>query len=625
MAFDEQGQADTVERKVEICERAYRLLTERAASRRRTSIFDPNVLAVATGIEEHDEYAKAFIEAMPLIKERCPGARISGGISNLSFAFRGNDAVREAMHAAFLYHAIQAGLDMGIVNAGQLTVYEDIEPELLERVEDVIFNRRPDATERLVEYARRVERRGDEARGRPLLARAARSRSGSSTRSSTASSTTSRRTSRRRGRGYAAAARRDRGPADGRDEDRRRPLRLGKMFLPQVVKSARAMKRAVAYLEPFMEAEKERRRAARRGKVVLATVKGDVHDIGKNIVGVVLGCNNYEVIDLGVMVPAERILDTAREEGADVVGLSGLITPSLDEMVHVAREMERRGLDAAAADRRRDDVEAAHGGADRARVLAPTVHVLDASRVVGVVSDLLDPARDRRLRRGEPRAAGAPARAARRARPEAAAPLEAARANRAPRRLRTTCPRRRSPARASSSPTSRRSRDYVDWQFFFHAWELKGQLPGDPRAAGGARALRRRAGAARRDHRRQPAAGRGASTASGRRAADGDDVVLAEGTRFSLPPPAGRLRRLAAEPLPRRLRRAGGRPRRRLRRRRSTAPTSSPPATRPSTTTTARSWSRRSPTGSPRRSRSGCTRRCAASGTRRTRSSRARS
>src|SRR6266540_2247148 len=394
MAFDEQGQADTVERKVEICERAYRLLTEDGWAA-EDIIFDPNVLAVATGIEEHNEYAKAFIEAIPLIKERCPGARTSGGISNLSFAFRGNDAVREAMHAAFLYHAIRAGLDMSIVNAGQLAVYQDIEPELLECVEDVIFNRRSDATERLVEYASRVKGEGMKReidlswRDAPVEKRLA----------------------------HALVH----GIVDYIEEDteeaRRqhaRPLEViegplmdgmaivgdlfgsGKMFLPQVVKSARAMKRAVAYLEPYMEEEKARLgdgAPRTQGKLVLATVKGDVHDIGKNIVGVVLGCNNYEVIDLGVMVPADRILDTAAQEGCDAVGLSGLITPSLDEMVNVAREMQRRGL----------DLPLLIGGATTSKqhtavkiapeYSQPTVHVLDASRVVKVVSDLFEPAR----------------------------------------------------------------------------------------------------------------------------------------------------------------------------------------------------------------------------------------
>ncbi|MBV8597407.1 MAG: methionine synthase, partial [Actinobacteria bacterium] len=342
MAFDEEGQATSVERRVAICGRAYDLLTQEVGFHAEDLIFDPNVLAVATGIEEHDTYALAFIESLPRIKERCPGSRTSGGISNLSFSFRGNDVVREAMHAAFLYHAIRAGLDMGIVNAGQLAVYEDIEPELLERVEDVIFARRPDATDRLVEIAERYKGEGTK-RERDLTWREA---------------PVEERLAYALVHGIVDFIEGDTEEARQKAE---RPLDViegplmdgmrvvgdlfgsGRMFLPQVVKSARAMKRAVAYLEPYMEDEKAG--GSTQGKVVLATVKGDVHDIGKNIVGVVLGCNNYDVVDLGVMVPAEKILDVAADEGADVVGLSGLITPSLDQMVDVAKEMERRGLD----------------------------------------------------------------------------------------------------------------------------------------------------------------------------------------------------------------------------------------------------------------------------------------
>ena len=392
MAFDEQGQAETADRKVEICERAYRLLVDEAGFAPEDIVFDPNILAVATGMEEHAGFAKSFIEAVPRIKERCPGVKVSGGVSNLSFAFRGNEVVREAMHSAFLYHAIQAGLDMGIVNAGQLAVYEDIPPELLEHVEDVIFDRRPDATERLVVFASTVQ---GEATKREIDL---------SWREAPVEERLS----------FALVH----GIVDFIEEDTEearqklpRPLDViegplmdgmgvvgdlfgsGKMFLPQVVKSARAMKRAVAYLEPYMEADRSGGNGRARGKVVLATVKGDVHDIGKNIVGVVLGCNNYEVLDLGVMVPADRILDTAMEEGCDVVGLSGLITPSLDEMVHVADEMERRGL----------DLPLLIGGATTSRQhtavkIAPrygrsVVHVNDASRAVGVVSSLLDPVR----------------------------------------------------------------------------------------------------------------------------------------------------------------------------------------------------------------------------------------
>jgi 5-methyltetrahydrofolate--homocysteine methyltransferase len=477
MAFDEQGQADTVERKVEICERAFRLLTDDGWTA-EDIIFDPNVLAVATGIEEHNEYAKAFIEAIPLIKERCPGARTSGGISNLSFAFRGNDAVREAMHAAFLYHAIRAGLDMGIVNAGQLAVYEDIEPDLLERVEDVIFNRRPEATERLVEYASRVKGEGMKRevdlswRDAPVEKRLAHALVHGIVDHIEADTEEARQQHAR--------------PLDVIEGPLMDGMAIvgdlfgsGKMFLPQVVKSARAMKRAVAYLEPYMEEEKARlgdSAPRTQGKLVLATVKGDVHDIGKNIVGVVLGCNNYEVIDLGVMVPAAKILDTAVEEGCDAVGLSGLITPSLDEMVNVAREMQRRGL----------DLPLLIGGATTSKqhtavkiapeYSQPTVHVLDASRVVKVVSDLFEPARrdtfDTKNRELQERLREQHAERDR----KPLLPLEDARAN--PERV----PFDDLPAPPFTGthvvePDLATLRELVDWQFFFHAWELKGKFP----------------------------------------------------------------------------------------------------------------------------------------------------
>ncbi len=388
MAFDEQGQADNFQRKIEICSRAYRLLTERVPFPPNDLIFDPNILTVATGLEEHRNYAVDFIETTRWIKANLPGARVSGGVSNISFSFRGNNTVREAMHAAFLFHAIRAGLDMGIVNAGQLAVYEEIDPELRERVEDVLLNRRADATERLVDFAEGVKAKGkieikDEAwRREPVEERLK----------------------------HALV----KGIVDFIDVDTeearqkcKRPLDViegplmagmsvvgdlfgsGKMFLPQVVKSARVMKKAVAYLMPFMEAEKSSG-AKPQGRIVMATVKGDVHDIGKNIVGVVLQCNNYEVVDLGVMVPAVKILETAREKNADAIGLSGLITPSLDEMVHVAQEMEREGF----------KLPLLIGGATTSRAhtavrIAPhysasTVHVLDASRAVGVVTSLLN-------------------------------------------------------------------------------------------------------------------------------------------------------------------------------------------------------------------------------------------
>ncbi|MEP6976763.1 MAG: methionine synthase [Thermoleophilia bacterium] len=477
MAFDEKGQADTVERKVAICGRAYDLLVADGWAP-EDLIFDPNILAVATGIEEHDEYAKAFIEALPLIKERCPGSRTSGGISNLSFSFRGNDVVREAMHSAFLFHAIRAGLDMGIVNAGQLSVYEDIEPELLEHVEDVIFNRRPDGTERLVELASRVE--------------------GSATKReldlSWREAPVEERLAHALVHGIVDFIEEDTEEARGRAERAldviEGPLMdgmkivgdlfgAGKMFLPQVVKSARAMKRAVAYLEPYMEAEKAAAGGSHgraRGKIVLATVKGDVHDIGKNIVGVVLGCNNYEVLDLGVMVPAETILDTALAEDANVVGLSGLITPSLDEMVNVAREMERRGLDlplligGATTSKQHTAVRIAPAYGQ------PTVHVLDASRVVGVVSDLLEPDRRERLdvenrelqerlreQHGEKERKPLLPFAEARANPERLAFDDLATPSFLGRRV--------------VEPDLATLREYVDWQFFFHAWELKGKFP----------------------------------------------------------------------------------------------------------------------------------------------------
>jgi 5-methyltetrahydrofolate--homocysteine methyltransferase len=475
MAFDERGQAESVERKVEICGRAYDLLTEHAGFAPHDLIFDPNVLAVATGIEEHAGFAKAFIDALPRIKERCPGALTSGGISNLSFAFRGNDVVREAMHAAFLYHAIRAGLDMGIVNAGQLAVYEDVPPDLLERVEDVIFDRRPDATERLVAYAAGVQ--GEATRREADLSWREASVGERLAYALVHGVTDFIESDTEEARSVAAR------PLDVIEGPLMDGMKIvgdlfgsGKMFLPQVVKSARAMKRAVAYLEPFMEADKAGGNGRAQGRIVLATVKGDVHDIGKNIVGVVLGCNNYEVVDLGVMVPADKILDTAVEQGADAVGLSGLITPSLDEMVRVAAEMERRGF----------ELPLLIGGATTSRQhtavrIAPeysreTVHVLDASRVVGVVSDLLEPARraelDRRNRADQERLRELHGERAR----KPLLPLAAARENG------EELPFDELPEPAFTGvrvvePDLETLRPYIDWQFFFHAWELKGKFP----------------------------------------------------------------------------------------------------------------------------------------------------
>jgi len=387
MAFDETGQADSLQRRIDVCARAYQLLTERAGLAPNDIIFDPNVLTVATGLEEHRNYAVDFIEAVRWIKANLPGSRTSGGLSNISFSFRGNNAVREAMHAAFLFHAIQAGLDMAIVNAGQLAVYAEIEPELRTRVEDVLLNRRNDATERLVDFAESVKA----TEKTPLEKEAWRH------------APVAERLSHALVKGIVDFIEVD---TEEARQGSKRPLDViegplmagmsvvgdlfgaGKMFLPQVVKSARVMKKAVAYLLPFMEAEKDAN-ARPQARIVMATVKGDVHDIGKNIVGVVLQCNNYEVIDLGVMVPAAKILETARERKADVIGLSGLITPSLDEMVHVAQEMEREGF----------SLPLLIGGATTSRAhtavkiaqhyRASTVHVLDASRAVGVVSNLL--------------------------------------------------------------------------------------------------------------------------------------------------------------------------------------------------------------------------------------------
>jgi 5-methyltetrahydrofolate--homocysteine methyltransferase len=477
MAFDERGQADTADRKVEICERAYKLLTERVGFDPSDIIFDPNIFAVATGIEEHNTYAIAFLEATRRIKERCPGVRISGGVSNLSFSFRGNDPVREAFHSVFLYHAVKAGLDMAIVNAGQLAVYEDIPKELLERVEDVLFNRRADATERMVEFAETVKGAGKK-KELDLAWREA---------------------SAEKRIEYALVH----GIADHIEADveearknSARPLDViegpmmtgmstvgdlfgaGKMFLPQVVKSARVMKRGVAYLEPYMEADKSR--ASSQGKVVLATVKGDVHDIGKNIVGVVLRCNNYEVLDLGVMVPCDKILETAKKERCNIIGLSGLITPSLDEMVYVAKEMKRTGF----------ETPLLIGGATTSRQhtavkIAPeytgtTIHVLDASRAVSVVSSLLDDKRraalDRENRAEQDRLrvihggkSGRPI-----------VPYEEALGAR---------PKVEFDALDMPRPEfigRRELRDfpigeiakYIDWTYFFSAWELRGRFPG---------------------------------------------------------------------------------------------------------------------------------------------------
>ncbi len=478
MAFDEKGQADSLERRIEICGRAYKLLTECAKFPPNDIIFDPNILTVATGLEEHRNYAVDFIEATRWIKANLPHARVSGGVSNISFSFRGNNTVREAMHSAFLYHAIRAGLDMGIVNAGQLAVYEEIEPGLRERVEDVLLNRRDDATERLVEFAETVKAAGkvavkDEAwRNGPVEERLSHALVKGIVDYIDADTEEARQKAKR--------------PLDVIEGPLMSGMSVvgdlfgaGKMFLPQVVKSARVMKKAVAYLMPYMEAEKAAG-AKPQGRIVMATVKGDVHDIGKNIVGVVLQCNNYEVIDLGVMVPAAKILETAREKKADIIGLSGLITPSLDEMVHVAQEMEREKF----------SLPLLIGGATTSRAhtavkIEPnyransTVHVLDASRAVGVVNNLLNTnangdftaqirADYQRLR--EEYAA--------KTTEKKLLPLEEARA----RKPKFDWSKYQPPVPEFTGvrmeePSLETLIDYVDWSPFFHTWELRGRYP----------------------------------------------------------------------------------------------------------------------------------------------------
>ncbi|MGN6716477.1 MAG: vitamin B12 dependent-methionine synthase activation domain-containing protein, partial [Candidatus Binatia bacterium] len=479
MAFDERGQADTLQRKVEVCARSYRILGEHVGFAPQDVIFDPNILTVGTGIEEHNSYALNFIEATRWIKQNLPLAKVSGGVSNISFSFRGNNPVREAMHSAFLYHAIKAGMDMGIVNPGMLAVYEEIPKDLLELVEDVLLNRRADATERLVSFAETVKKtdktvaRDDSWRDGPVEERLA----------------------------HALV----KGITDFIDQDVEearsrygKPLAViegplmdgmnvvgdlfgsGKMFLPQVVKSARVMKKAVAYLTPFLEAEKKAaHNVDQRIKLVFATVKGDVHDIGKNIVAVVLSCNNYDVIDLGVMVPADRIIDTAIEEKADIIGLSGLITPSLDEMTHVATEMNRRGLNlplligGATTSKRHTAVKIAPAYAHE------TIHVVDASRAVPVVGALSRPdarralasqnRREQQELREQFEGRGAP-------------PLlsyEAARQ----RGLRTDWDEQQIAVPKFIGCHVLRDFPleelvpYIDWSPFFHTWEMRGRYP----------------------------------------------------------------------------------------------------------------------------------------------------
>jgi 5-methyltetrahydrofolate--homocysteine methyltransferase len=488
MAFDERGQADSFERKIEICERAYRILVNEVGFLPQDIIFDPNILTVATGMEEHNNYAVDFINATRWIKENLPLAKVSGGVSNISFSFRGNNAVREAMHSAFLFHAIMAGMDLGIVNAGQLAVYDEIPKDLLELVEDVLLNRRSKseegagegATERLIAFAETVKKQ-DKAEAKEEEWRLA---------------SVEERLSHALVKGVADYIEQD---IEEARQKYGRPLNViegplmdgmnvvgdlfgsGKMFLPQVVKSARVMKKAVAYLQPFMEAEKSANGNSRaQGKVLMATVKGDVHDIGKNIVGVVLACNNYEVIDLGVMVPCEKILKTAREQNVDIIGLSGLITPSLDEMQHVASEMQREGF----------TTPLLIGGATTSRVHTavkiapnyepPVVHVLDASRAVPVVGALVNPEmrgkfalknqgeqqRDRELFESSREQ-------------KRSLTLDQARANCAPIDWATAEIAR--PEFTGVRPLKNYPLEqivpFIDWSPFFHTWELKGVFP----------------------------------------------------------------------------------------------------------------------------------------------------
>jgi 5-methyltetrahydrofolate--homocysteine methyltransferase len=484
MAFDEQGQAATYEDKIRICERAYKILVDEVGFPPEDIIFDPNILTVATGMEEHNNYAVDYLNATRWIKANLPYAKVSGGVSNISFSFRGNNVVREAIHSAFLYHAIAAGMDMGIVNAGMLEVYEEIEPQLRELVEDVLLNRRPDATERLVEYGESLKGTGKASTEK----KAEEWRTG----------TVEERLAHALVKGIDTYIEAD-------TEEARlklgRPLAViegplmagmgivgdlfgaGKMFLPQVVKSARVMKKAVAHLTPYMEAEKEARAAAgevvkAQGKIILATVKGDVHDIGKNIVGVVLACNNYEVIDLGVMVPCEKILERAKAVNADLIGLSGLITPSLDEMVHVAREMERQGfklpllIGGATTSRRHTAVKIAPHYSE------PVVHIVDASRAVPVTTSLLSD-------EGKPafvaqyRAEYDAVRKAHASPKQPTVSIEVARSRRTPivwRPEDIAAPSFTGVRVLDNFPLAT-LREFIDWSPFFHAWGLKGIYP----------------------------------------------------------------------------------------------------------------------------------------------------
>ena len=484
MAFDEKGQAATYDEKIRICERAYRILVDEVGFPPEDIIFDPNILTVATGMEEHNNYAVDYINATRWIKANLPHAKVSGGVSNISFSFRGNNKVREAMHSAFLYHAIAAGMDMGIVNAGMLEVYEEIDPELKELVEDVLLNRRPDATERLVDFGEKLKNVGAVVSEK----KAEEWRNG----------TVEERLSHALVKGIDTYIELD---AEEARVELGRPLLViegplmagmsvvgdlfgaGKMFLPQVVKSARVMKKAVAHLTPFMEAEKAAMTAAgqtvkAQGKIVLATVKGDVHDIGKNIVGVVLACNNYEVIDMGVMVPCEKILERAKAEKADMIGLSGLITPSLDEMVHVAREMERQGfklpllIGGATTSRAHTAVKIAPQYSE------PVVHVLDASRAVPVTTSLLSEDGKAEFV-AQHRAEYEAVRTSHAAPRQQVASLEIARTRRTPitwRKEDLAVPEFTGVRVLDDFPLAT-LREFIDWTPFFHTWGLKGVYP----------------------------------------------------------------------------------------------------------------------------------------------------
>ena len=539
MAFDEGGQAVDADHKVAICKRAYRILTEDEGFPPEDIIFDPNILAIATGIEEHNGYAKAFIDACRQIKATCPGVHISGGVSNLSFSFRGNDRVREAMHAAFLYEAIQAGMDMGIVNAGQLEVYEEIPKDLLHHIEDVLYDRRPDATERLVELAETLKGGGKKR----------------VVDDSWRQGTVEERLAHALIKGILDHI------AEDIEEARQqyaKPLHIiegplmagmnvvgdlfgaGKMFLPQVVKSARVMKKAVAYLLPYMETENSDGTLKQRKKVLLATVKGDVHDIGKNIVGVVLGCNNYEVVDLGVMVPADTILKRAKKENADIIGLSGLITPSLDEMEHVAKEMQRLGLDRPLL----------IGGATTSKQhtalkIAPhydqeTVHVLDASRAVGVVSRLLDDDQRPKFKAENDTLQAELRKVYGQRRRKPLLPYSVVQDNRLPvnwNRKSIACPDEIGLRVIEAQPLEELV-PFIDWTFFFNAWELKGRFPAildDPEMGSAARELFEHAQELLAEVMAQGSIQARAAWGIWPAHSEGDDIVLFEDRQHSRP------------------------------------------------------------------------------------------